>query len=169
MQVKQKVHEVTAATGDRLPIAEALRLIRTRRGLTQTALSKLPGAPDFRTLSHWETRRKLPSLPMLYKFLSSLGLDFRDLQDALDQHLGGISQGLDARLTAIEGRGSETAEQVDRTAEVVAHLEARLAEMGGEISRRLETLEILAGLLPRTPEPTEVEPRENAMDDSAGA
>lgn len=29
------------------PIADALRLIRTRQGLTQTAASKRDGAPDF--------------------------------------------------------------------------------------------------------------------------
>ncbi len=38
------------------PIAEALRLLRTRRDLTQTAAGQLDDAPDFRTLSHWETR-----------------------------------------------------------------------------------------------------------------
>lgn len=66
-------------------IAEALRLLRTRAGLTQTAASKREGAPDFRTLSHWETRRKMPSLKLLSGYLFSLGLDFHDLQDALDQ------------------------------------------------------------------------------------
>ena len=67
-----------------LAIASALRLIRTRQQLTQTAASKLDGAPDFRTLSHWETRRKLPSLALLYRYLGALGLDFGDLQVALD-------------------------------------------------------------------------------------
>ncbi len=66
-------------------IAEALRLLRTREGLTQTRASKLKGAPDFRTLSHWETKRKMPSLKLLSKYLASLGLDFHDLQEALDQ------------------------------------------------------------------------------------
>ena len=66
-------------------IAEALRLLRTRKGLTQTAASKAEGAPDFRTLSHWETRRKMPSLKLLDAYLRSLGYDFHDLQDALDQ------------------------------------------------------------------------------------
>ncbi len=69
---------------DKLPIAEALRLIRTHLGLTQTVATMGAGAPDFRTLSHWETGRKTPSLKLLYRYLLSLGLNFRDLQDALD-------------------------------------------------------------------------------------
>ncbi len=65
-------------------LADALRLLRTAQGLTQTAAGKLDGAPDFRTLSHWETRRKLPGLRLLAGYLEALGLDFHDLQDALD-------------------------------------------------------------------------------------
>ncbi len=68
-----------------MPIAEALRLMRIREGLTQTAASKLEGAPDFRTLSHWETRHKLPSVRLLRSYLGSLDLDLRDLQEALEQ------------------------------------------------------------------------------------
>ncbi len=49
-----------------MQIAEALRLLRTRAGLTQIAASKRKGAPDFRTLARWETRRKLPSFRLLY-------------------------------------------------------------------------------------------------------
>ena len=70
------------------PVAEALRLLRTRAGLTQTAASTRAGAPDFRTLSHWETRRKLPSLKLLVSYLDALGLDLHDLQEALDQMTG---------------------------------------------------------------------------------
>ncbi len=66
-------------------IAEALRLLRTRKGLTQTAASKRQGAPDPRTLSHWETRSKLPSLKLLYPYLKSLDCDLCDLQDALNE------------------------------------------------------------------------------------
>ncbi len=69
---------------DDLPISQALRLIRARLGLTQTAATRGSGAPDFRTLSHWETGRKVPSLKLLYHYLVSLDLNFRDLQDALD-------------------------------------------------------------------------------------
>ncbi len=57
-------------------IAEALRLLRTRRGLTQTAASRGEGAPDFRSVSQWETCRKMPSLKLLIGYLASLGLDF---------------------------------------------------------------------------------------------
>ncbi len=43
----------------RRPIGAALRELRKGRGIkTQTAAGQLPGAPDFRTLSHWETGRK---------------------------------------------------------------------------------------------------------------
>ena len=92
---------------DPFPVADALRLLRTRRQLTQTAASKYNGAPDFRTLSHWETRRKLPSLGLLYRYLTALGLDFVDFQKALDQVSGRAdevhaSQAL--RLRAIERR-----------------------------------------------------------------
>ncbi len=66
-----------------MQIAEALRLLRSRQGLTQAAASRREGAPDFRTLSHWETRRKMPSLKLLHGYLGSRGLDFYDLQDAL--------------------------------------------------------------------------------------
>ncbi len=68
-----------------MKIGQALRLLRTRQSLTQTAASKREGAPDFRTLSHWETRRKLPSMRLLTNYLESLGYDLHDLQDALDQ------------------------------------------------------------------------------------
>ena len=94
-----------------LPISNALRLIRTRTGLTQTAAAKREGAPDFRTLSHWETRRKLPSLKLLHSYLGALGLDFSDLQDALDQiegrapkRLRGDLEEIRQQLGALEGR-----------------------------------------------------------------
>ena len=51
-------------TGDLVSIAAALRVLRTRLKLTQTAIGQLPGAPDFRTISHWECSRKFPSLPL---------------------------------------------------------------------------------------------------------
>ncbi len=94
-----------------LPIADALRLIRTRAGLTQTAASKLEGAPDFRTLSHWETRRKRPSLRLLHSYLGALGLDFSDLQEALDQiqkrtprRIRSGLERIERRLGELEGR-----------------------------------------------------------------
>ncbi len=94
-----------------MQIAEALRLLRTREGLTQTAASKRPGAPDFRTLSHWETRRKMPSIKLLDGYLRSLGLDFHELQDALDLIEGKAPkpvrdglEGLRARMDELEQR-----------------------------------------------------------------
>ncbi len=52
-------------------IAEALRMLRTRQGLTQTAVAKREGAPDFRTLSHWENRRRQPGAVKLRSYLVS--------------------------------------------------------------------------------------------------
>ena len=85
-------------------IAEALRLIRTRQGLTQTAASKREGAPDLRTLSHWETRRKMPSLKLLDRYLRSLGLDCCDLQEALDQVDGTAFERRRSELEGVEQR-----------------------------------------------------------------
>ncbi len=97
-------------------LAEALHLLRTRQGLTQVAASRYEGAPDFRTLSHWEPRRKLPSLRLFDGYLRSQGLDFHDLQDALDE----------VNATP-HGRLRPTVERVER------HL--------GEFERRLQRLE----------------------------
>ncbi len=92
-------------------IAEALRLLRTGQGLTQLAASKQPDAPNCRTLSHWENERKVPSLKLLYHYLKSLGLDFCDLQAAIDQAEGGgagnVKDGLERleqRLERVEAR-----------------------------------------------------------------
>ena len=90
-----------------MPIAEALRLLRTRQRLTQTAAAKLEGAPDVRTLSHWETGRKLPSLGLLRSYLTSLDLDFRDLQEALDQVEGNAPKRLRDGLERLEHRVGE--------------------------------------------------------------
>ena len=107
-----------------LPIAEALRLIRTRKGLTQTAASKLPGAPDFRTLSHWETRRKLPSLKLLYGYLTALDLDFSDLQEAIDQVRGDVSKATARRFAGLE-------QAIDGLAGTVEELESRSSVLDG--------------------------------------
>ncbi len=85
-------------------IAEALRLLRTSRGLTQYAAAKRKGSPNFRTLSHWETRRRVPSLKMLGGYLDSQGLDFHDLQDALDQVNGVIPKRVANALSGVEQR-----------------------------------------------------------------
>ena len=88
---------------DPMPVGEALRLLRARENITQTAASKREHAPDFRTLSHWETGRKQPSMRLLRGYLKSLGLDFHDLQDALD--LVGVEKRLgdfDRRILRLE-------------------------------------------------------------------
>ncbi len=121
------------------PIGEALRLIRIRQGLTQQAASRLEGAADFRTLSHWETGRKLPSLRLLVPYLKALGLDLVDLQAALDQVQGEPSTatserlaGLAARVNAIEG--------------LSAHVEcvvANVESLGGTVAELVSRLDAL--------------------------
>lgn len=101
-----------AANG--LPIAEALRLIRTREGLTQSAASKREGAPDFRTLSHWETRIKMPSLRLLHGYLVALGLDFCDLQEALDQIEGRAPKAVQEGLSSLDRRVAELERRLER-------------------------------------------------------
>ncbi len=95
------------AKQDPMPVAEALRLLRTRTGLTQTAASKRDQAPDFRTLSHWETGRKLPSMKLLRGYLTSLDMDFHDLQDSLDQVEDVIPKRFRNALASVEKRLGE--------------------------------------------------------------
>ena len=108
-----------------MKIAEALRLLRTRQDLTQTAASKRDGAPDFRTISHWETRRKDPSLRLLDGYLKSLGHDFRDLQEALDQVEGKAAERVRGELEGIEQR--------------LAEFERRLLQLEGGVGLEPET------------------------------
>ena len=138
-------------TLDLAPIAEALRLLRTRRDLTQKAAGQLAGSPDFRTLSHWETRRKLPSLRLLFGYLRALGLDLHDLQDALDQ-VGGEGTTV-ARIDELVGQVDRLARAVEDLAErrqVVLELrsrkaEALTAELAGELARLAERVEAIEG------------------------
>ncbi len=93
-------------------IAEALR--RIRQNLTQTAASKRQGTPDFRTISHWETRHKVSSLRLLHRYLKSLGLDFHDLQAALDQVEGAVPKRLKDGLERLERRVGALEERICR-------------------------------------------------------
>ncbi len=95
-------------------IAEALRLLRIRKGLTQAAASKLEGAPDCRTLSHWETRRKSPSYGLLRSYLTSLDLDFRDFQGALEQVEGTAPKRLQDGLEKLEQRLDKVERNLDK-------------------------------------------------------
>ncbi len=107
---------------DRMQLAEALRLLRTREGLTQTAASKREGAPDFRTLSHWETRRKLPSMRLLAGYLASLGLDFHDLQDALDLVGNTLPKRVKSAVAGVEKRLDELDLRLLRLERLELHL-----------------------------------------------
>ncbi len=131
-----------------IPVAEALRDLRERQGLTQTAVGRIAGAPDHRTLSHWETGRKQPSLRLLTGYLEALGLDFHDLQDAIEHFDGSAVRRVDdiagqvdrlarvcedlgeRRLAVLErrsGRIDEIAAEVERLAERIAALESHFA------------------------------------------
>ena len=90
-----------------LPIAQALRLLREREGLSQTEVGRrTDGQPDFRTISYWETSRKYPSLRLLLRYLEALDLDLHDLQIALD-HVAERPDRLTSRFTQIERRLKE--------------------------------------------------------------
>ncbi len=87
-----------------MQIAEALSLLRAKLGLTQTAATRQAGVPDYRTLSHWEKDRKHPRLELLYGYLKGLGLDFCDLQDALNEVESPSPTGCRAGLERLERR-----------------------------------------------------------------
>ena len=122
-------------------IAEALRLLRTREGLTQTAASKREGAPDFRTLSHWETRRKMPSLKLLSGYLLSLGLDFHDLQDALDQIEGKTPKRLELADKLLNEGLEKLSDDPDFCRRVSSSLEEDVVSRLAEVEERLRQLE----------------------------
>ncbi len=126
-------------------IAEALRLLRTRESLTQTAASKREGAPDFRTLSHWETRRKMPSLKLLASYLRSLGLDFHDLQDALDQIEGKVPKGLELADKLLNEGLEELGKDPEFQSRVSGSVNEALVSRIDELERRVLLLEGSAG------------------------
>ena len=85
-----------------IPIGKALRILREGVGITQTEVARR-GGPDFRTISHWETGRKHPSLRLLIQYLNALELDLSDLQGALDQ-IAKRRDRLTSRLIMMEQR-----------------------------------------------------------------
>ncbi len=100
-----------------ISVGPALRQLRSGLGLTQSAAAEQAGTPGFRAVSHWETGRKTPSLTLVYQYLKGLGLDFHDLQDALDRQEGGRATGgyeaLAARLEEVEQRLATLEEEDD--------------------------------------------------------
>ncbi len=97
-----------------MQIADALRLLRTRQDLSQAAASRLEGAPNVRTICHWETGRKLPTLKLLLPYLRSLGLDLVDLQDALNEVLAPHPTGCRADLEHLKQQIAEVQRRLSR-------------------------------------------------------
>ncbi len=64
-----------------------LRSLRTRTGRTQVDVAAAAGVPQA-NLSRWESGKVRPSLESLVAVLNALSLDFRDLQEALDEAAG---------------------------------------------------------------------------------
>ncbi len=129
-----------------LPIGGALRHLRQRLGLTQTAAAgSFEGSPDFRTLSHWETARKAPSLPLLARYLAALGLSFHDLQDALDQVAGwdtGQRVGeITAEVERLAGEVEDLAGRVDDHAGRVDEVERLIEQVAERLAGRVLELE----------------------------
>ncbi len=137
MSSRREIEE-DAAFRERL--ADALRLIRTCQRLTQTAASQIDGVPDFRTLSHWETRRKVPTMRLLTRYLEAIGLDFHDLQDALDQ-IGQVGTTV-RRIGELDGQLDRLARVVEDLAERrMVVLEKRLELGVGRLVERLDVIE----------------------------
>lgn len=112
---------MAASAALELPIGQALRFLRNRLKLRQVEAGRL-GGPDFRTISHWETGRKQPSLRLLLRYLDALDADLCDLQEALD-HVAGQPPvetpqrliRLERRVAALEGwRLSQTAAKIEK-------------------------------------------------------
>ncbi|MBF6588464.1 transcriptional regulator [Nocardia farcinica] len=56
----------------------ALKLIRERKGLTVGDLARMSGM-GISTLHHWESGRRLPSVPALRRVAAELGVDLSEL------------------------------------------------------------------------------------------
>ncbi len=126
-----------------VPIAEALRELRVRQELTQTAVGRRDGAPDHRTLSHWETGRKAPSLRLLTGHLRALGLDFHDLQDAIDQ-VDGTAERRIEKLAGQVDRLARVAEDLgERRLPVVERRSGRIDEIAAEVDGLAERITAL--------------------------
>ncbi len=119
-----------------VPIGEALRLLREREKVTQAELARR-GGPDHRTISHWETGRKCPSLRLLLQYLTALELDLHDLQAALDQ-VSERPDKLTSRFTLIERRLSILEHSLRQRATEVEETRRRIRRET-PATRRVET------------------------------
>ena len=108
-----------------MQIGPALRLLRTRRGVSQTEACNREGAPSWRSLSQWETGQKVPSLRLLSCYLRSQDLDLYDLQEAIDQVAGRPPRQFRDALSGLEQRVEEIEAQLTRLEDRVAASEKR--------------------------------------------
>ena len=107
------------ATIDLNLLPAVLRGLRLRRGRTQVEVAAQAGVPQA-NLSRWESGKVRPSLESLVAVLTALGIDFRDLQDALEDVLGGMGTSGSHARSRLSGslsgsaRMLEQLEQLDR-------------------------------------------------------
>ena len=125
--VDRRLHRGAApeASGGSVKIGDALRILRVRRGLPQKRAGALEGAPDWRTLSHWETGRKTPSFPLLSTYLEVLGFNFIDLEEAIQQANGGSPTRLRDEIEALRKVQAEQEERLAEYEERLRRLESR--------------------------------------------
>lgn len=94
-------------------LGKALRLLRSRAGLSQEQVSEGRDAPTQSQISAWEGGEQQPSVTNLFAYLSVLGCDFGDLQWAMDA----------CRTTESVDRAQSLLERIEQISATVAELE----------------------------------------------
>ncbi len=83
-EVRQRLPDASGAPVNPLYLGQALRLLRSRLGVTQVSIAERAGLTKA-MLSCYETGSQLPSMQSLASTLKALGGDFHQLQEALDE------------------------------------------------------------------------------------
>lgn len=115
---------------EKLP--KLLRSLRTRTGRTQVDVAAQAGVPQA-NLSRWESGKVRPSLESLIAVLNALDLDFRDLQDSLDEAA--------AREAAADAPDSLTASRLRRLSYFGRSMSDPFLSILSDIDRRIAALE----------------------------
>lgn len=115
---------------EKLP--KLLRSLRTRTGRTQVDVAAQAGVPQA-NLSRWESGKVRPSLESLIAVLNALDLDFRDLQDSLDEAA--------AREAAAEAPDSFTASRLRRFSFFGRSMSDPFMSILSDMDRRIASLE----------------------------